>query len=149
MERRAIENDLLSLKADYLPRIVARIIDLLLAAALAQLVVPVGFFAGMVYLLIADGVAQGRSLGKGLIGLRVVTPDTQPAGLQASMLRNLPIAVGYAMFAVPWIGWLLGGAVMVFEGLLVLGNVRGRRLGDDLADTQVVNAVRSRGESWV
>jgi uncharacterized RDD family membrane protein YckC len=144
-----VDDKLFEFKADNLPRFVARIIDLLLAVALAQVVAPVGFFAGMTYVLIADGVAQGRSLGKGLIGLRVVSADGQPAGLRESILRNLSMAVGYLMFAVPWIGWLLAGAVMVFEGLLVMGNERGRRLGDDLANTQVINAARSRGESWV
>jgi uncharacterized RDD family membrane protein YckC len=149
MEAQARGTELLYLKADHLQRFVARAIDLLVAAALAHLVVPVGFFAGLVYLLIADGVVPGRSLGKGLIGLRVVSGDGQPAALRESILRNLPLGMGYLLFIVPWIGWLLAGAVVLLEGLLVFGNPRGRRLGDELADTQVITVNRSRSESWV
>jgi uncharacterized RDD family membrane protein YckC len=138
----------LELKADYLPRFVARIIDLLVAAALAHVARPAGFFAGLTYLLIADGVMPGRSLGKAVIGLRVVTTDGQPAGLRESILRNLPIGVAFLLAAIPWIGWLLAGAVLIVEGLLVVGNERGRRFGDEVAQTHVMNAQRVRGVSW-
>jgi uncharacterized RDD family membrane protein YckC len=138
----------LELKADYLPRFVARIIDLLVAAALAHVASPAGFFAGLTYLLIADGVMPGRSLGKAVIGLRVVTTDGQPAGLRESILRNLPIGVAFLLAVIPWIGWLLAGAVLMVEGLLVVGNERGRRFGDEVAHTHVMNAQRVRGVSW-
>ena len=136
------------LKADYLPRLVARIIDLLVAAALAQVVRPVGFFAGLTYLLIADGVMPGRSAGKAVIGLRVVTADGQPARLRESILRNLPFAAAVLLAAIPWIGWLLAGGVIMLEGLLVVGNERGRRFGDEVAQTHVMNAQRVRGVPW-
>lgn len=134
----------LDLKADYLPRLVARIIDLLVAAALAQVVKPVGFFAGLTYLLIADSVMPGRSAGKAVIGLRVMADDGQPAGLRESILRNVPIGAAFLVTVIPWIGWLLAGAVMVVEGLLVIGNERGHRLGDELARTHVMNARSER-----
>jgi len=137
--------DALDLKADYLPRLVARIIDLLVAAALAQVVRPVGFFAGLTYVLIADGVMPGRSPGKAVIGLRVAAADGQPAGLRESILRNVPIGAAFLLTVIPWIGWLLAGAVIVLEGLLVVGNDRGRRLGDELARTHVMNARSERG----
>jgi uncharacterized RDD family membrane protein YckC len=138
----------LDLKADYLPRCVARIIDLLVAAALAHVARPAGFFTGLTYLLIADGVMPGRSLGKAVIGLRVVTTDGQPAGLRESILRNLPFGIAFLLAAIPWIGWLLAGAVVTLEGLLVVGNERGRRFGDEVAQTHVMNAQRVRGVSW-
>jgi uncharacterized RDD family membrane protein YckC len=138
----------LDLKADYLPRFVARIIDLLVAAALAHVARPVGFFAGLTYVLIADGVMPGRSVGKAVIGLRVVTADGQPAGLRESILRNLPIGAAFLLAVIPWIGWLLAGAVMALEGLLVVGNERGRRLGDELAQTHVMNARSERSVDW-
>ena len=134
----------LDLKADYLPRFVARIIDLLLAAALAQVVRPVGFFAGLTYLLIADGVMPGRSVGKAVIGLRVVAADGQPAGLRESILRNLPIGAAFLVAVIPWIGWLLAGAAIALEGLLVVGNERGHRLGDEVARTHVMNTRNER-----
>jgi uncharacterized RDD family membrane protein YckC len=136
--------DALDLKADYLPRFVARIIDLLAAAALAQVVTPVGFFAGLTYLLIADGVMPGRSPGKAVIGLRVVADDGQPAGLRESILRNVTIGAAFLLTIIPWIGWLLAGAVIVLEGLLVVGNERGHRLGDELARTHVMNTRSER-----
>jgi len=139
---------LLDLKADYLPRLVARIIDLLAAAALAHVAKPVGFFAGLTYLLIADGVMPGRSMGKAVIGIRVVTVDGRPVGLRESILRNLPFGVAMVLAAIPWIGWLLAGAVVVLEGLLVVGNERGRRLGDEAAQTQVMNARSVRSTGW-
>jgi len=148
MEPREGGADLLNLKADLLPRFVARIIDMLLAAALAQVVEPVGFFAGITYLLIADGVVPGRSLGKTVIGLRVVAGDGQPAGLRESIVRNLPLGAAFLLYVIPLIGWLLSGALVALEGLLVFGNSRGRRLGDELANTQVVNADRMRSVSW-
>ncbi|HTP41239.1 MAG TPA: RDD family protein [Nitrospiria bacterium] len=139
---------LFDLKADYLPRLVARIIDLLAAAALAHMAKPVGFFAGLTYLLIADGVMPGRSLGKAVIGLRVVAADGRPAGLRESILRNLPFGVAMLLAAIPWVGWLLAVAVVVLEGLLVVGNDRGRRLGDEAAQTHVVNARSERSIDW-
>jgi uncharacterized RDD family membrane protein YckC len=138
----------LDLKADYLPRLVARIIDLLAAALLAHLVAPVGFLAGLTYVLIADGVMPGRSPGKAVIGLRVVGDDGRPAGLRESILRNLPIGAAFFLSVIPWIGWVLAGAVIVLEGLLVVGNERGHRLGDEVARTHVMNAQRVRGVSW-
>ncbi|MEW6324925.1 MAG: RDD family protein [Nitrospirota bacterium] len=139
---------LLELKADHLPRFVARVIDTLLAAALAHVAEPVGFFAAITYLLIADGVVPGRSVGKAVIGLRVLAEDGRPAGLRESILRNLPWGLACVLFVIPWIGWLLAGAVAALEGLLVLGNSRGRRLGDELANTHVINAERTRSVSW-
>lgn len=148
MEPRDSAAQLLELKADHLPRFVARVIDTLLAAALAHVVAPVGFFAGVTYLLIADGVVPGRSVGKAVIGLQVLAQDGRPAGLRESIVRNLPWALVFVLFVIPLIGWLLSGAVTALEGLLVLGNSRGRRLGDELANTHVVNAERTRGVSW-
>jgi len=140
--------DALDLKADYLPRLVARIIDVLVAAALAQLVRPVGFFAGLTYVLIADGVMPGRSPGKAMIGLRTVTDDGRPVGLRESILRNLPIGAAFLLSVIPWVGWLLAGAVIVLEGLLVVGNERGRRLGDVVARTHVMNTRSERSPDW-
>jgi len=38
---------------------------------------------------------------------------------------------------VGWIGW---GALLSLEGLLIVGNEQGRRLGDELAKTQVLES---------
>jgi hypothetical protein len=130
-------------KAQVLNRFIAKLIDLFLAAAAAEVIVPVGFLAGLAYLLVADGFAGGRSIGKRLIGLQTILPDTrEPAGFRESIIRNIPFAVAQLAFAVPYVGWLVSAAVVVFEAILIIGNERGRRLGDELAGTQVLDAGR-------
>lgn len=79
-------------KAQVLNRGIAKLIDLLIVAAAGQIFVPVGFFGGMAYILIADGFAGGRSIGKRLIGLQTVLPDRREAiGFRESIIRNLPL----------------------------------------------------------
>jgi len=130
-------------KAQVLNRFIAKLIDLFLAAAAAEVIAPVGFLAGMAYLLVADGFAGGRSIGKRLIGLQTILPDTrEAAGFRESIIRNIPFAVAHLVFAVPYVGWLATGAIVAFEAILIIGNERGRRLGDELAGTQVLDVGR-------
>ncbi len=132
--------------ADPLSRCVAKFLDGLIAAALSQLVSPIGFFAGVTYLLIADGIPPGRSAGKRLLGLAVRGPNGRECGVRESILRNAIVAGPYALWhLLAQGGWLLGmigglafvGAV-VLEGVLLAGNPQGLRLGDELAETRVV-----------
>ncbi|HEY5627117.1 MAG TPA: RDD family protein [Nitrospira sp.] len=130
-------------KAQVLNRFIAKLIDLFLAAAAAEVIAPVGFLAGLAYLLVADGFAGGRSIGKRLIGLQTIIPDTrEQAGFRESIIRNIPFAVAHIAFVVPYIGWLAAVAVVGFEAVLIIGNEQGRRLGDELAGTQVLDVGR-------
>jgi len=130
-------------KAQVLNRFIAKLIDLFLAAAAAEVIAPVGFLAGLAYLLAADGFAGGRGIGKRLIGLQTILPETrESAGFRESIIRNIPFAVAYVAFAVPYVGWLATAAIVAFEAILIIGNERGRRLGDELAGTQVLDAGR-------
>ncbi len=130
-------------KAQILNRGIAKLIDLFIVAAVSQMVVPVGFLGGLAYILIADGFAGGRSIGKRLIGLQTVLPERRAvAGFRESIIRNLPFAVAQLAFAVPYMGWLLSVVIIVFESVLILGNEQGRRLGDEVAGTQVLDAGR-------
>ncbi len=134
-------------KAQVLNRGIAKLIDLFIVAAAGQMIVPVGFLGGLAYILIADGFAGGRSIGKRLIGLQTVLPDRRAAaGFRESIIRNLPFAVAQLAFAVPYVGLYVGGlvsvAIIVFEALLILGNEQGRRLGDEVAGTQVLDVGR-------
>jgi len=130
-------------KAQVLNRGIARLIDLFIVAAAGQMIVPVGFLGGLAYILIADGFAGGRSIGKRLIGLETVLPDRrEAAGFRESIIRNLPFAVAQLAFAVPYVGWVVSVAIMAFEAVLILGNEQGRRLGDEVAGTQVLDAGR-------
>ena len=129
--------------AQVLNRGIAKLIDLLIVAAAGQIFVPVGFLGGLAYILIADGFAGGRSIGKRLIGLQTVLPDRREAvGFRESIIRNLPFAVAQLAFAIPYVGWLVAAAIIAFEAVLILGNEQGRRLGDEVAGTQVLDAGR-------
>lgn len=128
-------------KAHVLNRFVAKLIDLLIVAAAGEIVPPVGFLAGLAYILVADGFAGGRSIGKRLIGLQTIRPETrESAGFRESIIRNLPLAVAQLTCEIPYVGWAVALAIVVFEALLVLGNDQGRRLGDEVARTQVLDA---------
>jgi uncharacterized RDD family membrane protein YckC len=73
----------------------------------------------MLGLLIRDGF-RGRSLGKQLLGLRLLTPRGEGCGWGRSLVRNLPLIIP---------GWNLIEVVMVFAGKA--------RTGDRIAHTTV------------
>ena len=125
-------------KAQVLNRFIAKFVDFLLVAAAGKVAPPVGWLAGLAYVLIADGLPGGRSIGKRLAGLQTVIPRTRGvAGFRESIIRNLPLGCAYLLFPVPYVGWI--GAIVLtgFEALLIIGNDQGLRVGDDLAHTQV------------
>lgn len=137
-------------KADHLERFVARLIDFIIVVALLEIVPKIGYFTGLAYLLIADGLFKGRSIGKMLIGIKVVVNNDMNTaagcGFKESIFRNLPFAVGYLLFGIlkgiPLIGWILSLVVItvipVFEFLVMTGSEMGMRLGDEIAKTRVV-----------
>ena len=137
-------------KADLLARLIARIIDMLIFAALSNLG-GIGLIAGFLYLLVADGLMNGRSLGKKIIGLKVVQdPGLDAAGYRDSIIRNAPMAL-LALFAViPVIGWvflLTVGVIIIGISLyLVLTDEMGRRAGDIIARTLVVPSKCQKSE---
>ena len=130
-------------KAQVLNRGIAKLIDLFIVAAASQMIGPLGFLAGLAYILISDGFAGGRSIGKRLIGLQTVFPGRrEAAGFRDSIIRNLPFAVAQLAFAIPYVGWLVSVVIIGFEAVLILGNEQGRRLGDEVAGTQILDAGR-------
>lgn len=131
-------------KADVIHRFIAKFIDILIAGGLAQFLFPVGFLAGLTYLLIADGFSGGQSFGKRLIGLQtIVYKNHVYATYRESILRNIPFAAAFLCFLLPFIGWIIGAAIFVFEGLLIIGNREGVRLGDEIAQTRVIEGIIS------
>lgn len=104
----------------------------------------VGGLAGGAYMLLRDGLdldfMKGRSLGKKIIKLRPERLDGSPMTLETSIKRNWTLSLGY-LGAVPAVGWILGLAslgLVVYEIYKVLTDPAGRRWGDELAGTKVV-----------
>lgn len=132
--------------ADPLTRWVAKFLDVLLASAIDQLLPVVGFFAAVTYLIIADGLQPGGSVGKRLLGLAIRGADGRVCGVRESLLRNGVLAVPFALWLllqpVGWlaavVGWLVLIGAFGLEGILLVGNPQGQRLGDELADTRVI-----------
>ena len=82
---------------------------------------------GAAYLLLRDSM-QGRSLGKLFLGLVVINVETgRPCTMKGSVWRNL-------LFLIPG-----ANIVAVFlEPITVVRDPQGQRLGDKLAQTQVI-----------
>jgi len=124
-------------KADIRKRIYAGAIDstLLMSSWIAyQRLDSILFLIfGAVYLLLRDGV-RGASLGKVLCGLVVISLETgKPATMIASARRN-------AILLVP--GANLAAAVL--EMITIGRDVQGQRLGDRLAQTQVIEGLGAK-----
>jgi len=128
-----------SKRAGLLFRAIAKIIDFIIIAAAVEIIPKAGFFAGLLYLLIGDGLFGGRSLGKKLIGLRVVSAGTnESCSFRDSILRNSTFSIGYLLYKIPWIGWIFIVIISLFEFIMLLGSRDGMRLGDEIAKTKVV-----------
>ena len=126
-------------RAGLLLRIAAKVLDFILIAAVIEIIPRAGFFAGLAYLLLSDALFDGRSLGKRLVRLQVISSETrQPCSFRDSILRNSTFGLGYLLSLIPWIGWLFIAIVAAGEFVLVLGSEEGRRLGDELAKTTVI-----------
>lgn len=128
-------------KAHVLNRFIAKLIDLFIVVAAGEIAPPVGFLSGLAYILIADGFADGKSIGKRLVGLQTMRlGGRDTAGFRESIIRNLPLGIAQIAYAVPYIGWLVSLGILAFESFLIIGNEQGRRLGDEIARTHVLDA---------
>lgn len=79
-----------------------------------------------IYKLLMEAVWNGQTVGKRMVGIRVVREDGLPAPLMSLTIRNLMRAVDYLPF-----GYLVGSVA-------ILTNRHGQRLGDLAAGTIVV-----------
>ncbi len=127
-------------KADVLLRAVSKVLDLLLIAAVWELLPRAGFYAGVFYILVSDGLFSGRSIAKKIIGLQVISLKSKlPGTMKDSIIRNLPLAAGLIALKVPLIGWIIFCAVCLIELILITGSEDSVRIGDMLANTVVVS----------
>jgi hypothetical protein len=144
-------------KADLTLRGLARLADLALAFAVANVAREAGPPLAALYLLAADGLMHGQSVGKRIFGVRTMVLPPQggtrgvPAGYRESVLRNAPFGLLGLFYGLTLVGWLLlfavGLPVVLFEAYMVWSDRLGIRIGDIFADTQVVDGkVVSRAE---
>lgn len=137
-------------KADLGKRFVAAILDSIIAMIL--FVIPfIGWIFGCAYLLLRDGLQidfmDQRSLGKKLMKLRPVALDGTPLDAVVSIKRNWMFAIGglAPLLVITIIGIILIPPLLVaafllgvVEIILVVTDEEGRRLGDKIANTMVI-----------
>lgn len=132
-------------KADLTKRLIAALIDNVLASLVGFIPV-VGGIVGAAYILLKDGLdlefMDKRSIGKKLMKLRPVRLDGGSMDITTSLQRNWPLAIGSVLSIIPILGWIIAVPVALVIGIielvLVLTDPEGRRLGDKLADTKVI-----------
>jgi hypothetical protein len=136
-------------KADLTLRGLARLVDLVLAFAIANAAREAGPPLAALYLLFADGLMNGQSVGKRLFGVRAMVLPPKggtrgvPAGYRESVLRNAPFALVGLFYGLTLVGWVLlfvvGVPIVAFEAYMAWSDRLGIRIGDIFADTQVVD----------
>ncbi len=126
-------------QGDLIFRFLAKLIDLLIVLALTNLFAQAGIYIGIFYLLIADGFFKGRSIGKKLLRLKVINLQRNThADFRDSILRNFILALSLFLILIPFIGWIILFIIFAFEFILMIGNPEGKRLGDLISKTMVV-----------
>ena len=135
-------------KASVINRVIAKVIDILIVFLITWVLpYPVGPLGGFFLSLCADGLSfgpfRGQSIGKKILGLQVYnTAEKHPAHLRDSMIRNTPVGVATFFAIIPIWGWLILGIVgiplVMMEIYLMVTVESGHRLGDVMADTEVI-----------
>ena len=136
------------IKVGVLNRVVAKLIDLFLVFLIGALLpYPIGPLAGFSYSILCDGFnfkgLRGQSIGKRLLKLQVINKVTgKPASWRDSLLRNSPVGIATFFGIIPIWGWLIlaliGLPLMIMEVYLIATVESGHRLGDVMADTEVI-----------
>ena len=132
-------------KASLALRFGARAIDTAIAYGIYRATGPAGAVMVILYFLFADAFLQGQSPGKKIFGVKVMHLPTQSAARNRdSVLRNAPFGLIMLLGMMPaplGLGAFLGGLVVIggIEGIRVLRDPLGWRLGDAWAQTQVVD----------
>ena len=140
-------------KADPVKRIIAVVIDGVVAAVVG-LIPFAGGILGALYMLLRDALPieafEYKSIGKKLLKLSVVRTEGPPSRIDygTSAKRNWMFALGPVIvffLIIPVVGWvldiLIGTAcliLMVIEFIKVISDEQGIRLGDRMAGTRVV-----------
>ena len=127
-------------------RLIAKAIDLLVVVAILflgkALWQPAGILAAALLCAFQDAMGDGQSVGKRIMGLRVVDDRTgQACSYRLSAIRNVPFVLAVVFGAIPWL-WLflllIAAPLMALEFFALLSIESGIRLGDVLGNTLVV-----------
>lgn len=135
-------------KADLVKRFVAAVIDGVIAGIIAYVFPVIGAAIGAAYYLVRDGLdvefMDNRSIGKKLMKLRPVLQGGGKVDISVSVKRNWMFSLGI-LAAVPVLGWIamvllapLALIIGIVEIVLVITDNEGRRWGDKLAGTKVI-----------
>jgi len=129
----------------YLAKGLDLIIMVIIAMVLQTVWYPIAAVVAIAYALLHDGMNNGVSPGKKLLGLKVLSihhPST-PISWRDSAMRNISFGILTFFAVIPVFGWILmfivGIPLILFEAYLVYSLESGYRLGDILAHTKVVN----------
>jgi len=134
-----------SIQTHKVARLVAKAVDLFIVVILSVFLYPFGILLGIIYMCFADFIQGGQSVGKKIIGLKVISlEDGSPCSMKQSIKRNLPFIIPLSCMIVPVIGWLfalfLGFVLISLEIIILFKLDSGHRLGDVMADTSVVSS---------
>jgi uncharacterized RDD family membrane protein YckC len=140
VERRKTQEDpsappaepFLPVLADWQSRGVAFLIDLFLYCLLHFGGPALGFgtlggFLAVIYITFRDGLFGGQSLGKKIMGIRVVHPDGRSISYVDSSFRNIPFII-----------YMLIPLAIAVEAVAAYRDPDRRRLGDRIGKTCVV-----------
>jgi uncharacterized membrane protein len=135
-------------RAPVLNRVVAKGIDIFLIIVMATILPGlIGPPLGIIYSLLADGITykmfHSQSVGKKVVGLQVRSLVSKgPGSYRDSAVRNSPIAFVTLFACIPVAGWLIaflvGIPLILIEIYLMVRVETGYRLGDVMADTEVI-----------
>ena len=139
-------------KASSGARFIASFLDgLIMSAAWLPLIIAMAtdegffYFIGIIaglwaiwYNFTKDGRPNGQSIGKKAMGLMVVNLNT-----------NLPCSKGTsALRLLLWLIPYIGGFIYLIDCIMILASDNGRRIGDHLANTQVIAAASYNGSRY-
>jgi uncharacterized RDD family membrane protein YckC len=125
-------------------RIIAKAVDLTIA------IVPIffnyyfGILWGLLYISLADSLGAGESPGKRIFHLHVIDPIRKSACTRKqSCLRNLNFTVCFLLMIIPLPGSLIIGMILALVSIaleiqFIWREPHGLRLGDVIAETEVV-----------
>ncbi len=126
-----------------LARVAAKAVDFGVFTVFIFIPGKLGILLGLTYLALADSLFDGESLGKKLLGIRVVDlEEGTPCSVRQSFVRNIPLLIPFLFSFFGGWGWVITILSLLPLSLLELYLVMKldsfHRVGDILAQTTVI-----------